>query len=237
MKLENRFLKYKNDLSPTLIYIGKKLTKIPDDIFYNISIRELANKIDVSQTSLYSFIKKIGFKNIYEFRHFFKMRKEKQSRISFEIDKTYNKFHSLNIKELLNEIKKAKEIIIFSKGFSSSLSLILSKKLKKKGYLVTEIIGENGLDMIDVKKEYFIFYISISGRSINSLSDITKNILIANNNLLITHMRPLNKKIELFKNVLYGDVSYDYPIEECHNPNNTLLLTTLLINELSNKIC
>lgn len=236
MELKNRIEKYKEFLTNTQLHIGENLSKIPVEKIKNMTLDQMSEEIFASKTSIFNFIQKIDFKNIFEFKSFLLSEKVYQSRLSVEINKTKQRLDLISFDSIIKDFNDVEKIIIVSKGFSKSLSKIIGRKIRKKGYSVIEINGKDGFDLINFNKKYFVIYITISGRFINKISSEFQNILEKYPNLLITHSKLPKQKINFFKYVLYGSIVEDYSREEFENPQNTLILCMYLIMYLENMI-
>ena len=175
MKLDELVNKYYNILNENDIYIWNYISK-HRDVCHNLTITELAEKCNVSHTTIMRFSKKLSLKGFSELKFHLKLEQETITQQETECVDTivlsYHKFiedmKNLNCNEICHKISKAKNIYIFSTGvLQSTVSIEMRRIFLNAGIAMHMFNDKHESEMLlnVVTKDDLVIIISLSGNS------------------------------------------------------------------------
>ncbi len=173
MIIENLFVENFQKLNDTDLHIWDYVSKNPLEV-EDMTIDQLAEKCNVSRTTVLRFAKKLGLKGFKDFKSYLKLDNSNRENgniinqfTNMYIDVT-KLFTTRDMTDLFNKIYESKNIYVFANSYASSIKKELIKKflpynkfiIDLADYLETNVL----VDSLDERDLFIII-------STNSLSD------------------------------------------------------------------
>ena len=139
--IETLFLNNIDKMTDTDIYIWKYISKNMNEA-KDLTIVELADKCNVSRTTILRFCKKLGLSGYKPFKVYLQMQKPVEARDAVEelvriYQEVINIFSKKDMTDLFENIYNSKNIYMFSKHNSSSIQeALINKFFKYKKFII-----------------------------------------------------------------------------------------------------
>lgn len=217
-----------------------------------LSIRNAANELYVSTTTIIRLCKKLGFTGYSEFIYHLNLKVAKMidrdvplvegihepltdalQSFNQHFEQTFSSIDETMILHFLNEIKENKMIYFYGAGFSTLFSNYLSKKLELFGYYVsnTSTSDSRAIFLNNIQKYKLLIIFSRSGET----SKVIEKVQIAKDKGLTTILFTGNKKsataqmADIVFTVLDPTIESQHEFEVTSFESNMFMLIDLLL--------
>lgn len=210
-----------NSLSPVeqdiYRFIINNLTKIP-----YMRVREIADSVHVSPTSVFRFIKKMGYRSFPEFKVSVEMELNKSNqKLNANLLSIKNQIDSLKrdsyppdidaqIEKMSKRIKKADVILLMGMGASGAIAQYAARKIASLGYfcLYIDELTYPIKSFLKEDRENLIIFLSVSGETKELIEVIAG---VEKNNSIQLYCITQNKRSSLSQKC---DESIEYDVQE-----------------------